>query len=63
MVIFLEFNTTKTVIEHQLRDYIEKIWKKGKLNQLNIVFNSKAFSSMQKPTNTEFISLIAEKIK
>lgn len=57
-----KYNTTTSIIEHTIRTCIDKVWKRSKLNKINEKLNIKFFSSLQRPSNAEFISLLAEKL-
>lgn len=57
-----KYNTSTSIIEHTIRTCIDKVWKRNKLNSVNEKLNIKFFSCLQKPSNAEFISLLAEKL-
>lgn len=57
-----KYNTTTSIVEHTIRDCINKVWKRSKLNGVNEKLDIKFFSNLQRPSNAEFISLLAEKL-
>jgi len=59
-IIAGECNTTKANVEHSIRHSIEVAWQSGKLVNINQIFNTKAFSGQYKPSNGEFISIVAK---
>lgn len=61
-IIAMEFNTKSTNIERAIRHAIEISWNKNKIVQLNDLFGIDIYSSKEKPTNSEFIALLAERI-
>ena len=61
-ILASKFQTTANIIEHKIRDCIENVWRKGKFRNINSKLNIQFFSSLQKPSNAEFINLIAEKV-
>ena len=54
--------TSPTKVERAIRHAIEVSVSRGKIEILNEIFNVKAFNVKDKPTNGEFIALIAEKL-
>lgn len=61
-ILASKFHTTANIIEHKIRDCIENVWRKGKFRNINSKLNIQFFSSLQRPSNAEFINLIAEKV-
>jgi hypothetical protein len=51
------------VIETGIRHAIEKSWAIGDISVLNDVFSYSYNSSKPNPSNTEYISMLAEKVK
>lgn len=58
--IAAQCNTTRANVEHSIRHSIEVAWQSGKLANINQIFHSNAFTSHYKPTNGEFISIVAK---
>ena len=56
------FNTTASKVERAIRHAIEVAWNRGKIEKINNLFGIKVYSSTEKPTNGEFIALIADKM-
>ena len=45
-----------------MRHAIEVAWNRGRLDSVNRMYGYKVFDAMDKPTNGEFISCVAEKL-
>ncbi len=58
-----EFDTTPSRVERAIRHAIEIAWDRGDLETLNAFFGFTVNTGKGKPTNSEFIALIADKIK
>lgn len=56
------FETTSSKVERAIRHAIEVAWNRGKIENINSVFGLKVYSSNDKPTNGEFIALVADKM-
>ena len=56
------FNTSASKVERAIRHAIEVAWNRGKIENINSVFGLKVYSSNEKPTNGEFIALVADKM-
>lgn len=57
-----KFNTTSSKVERAIRHAIEVAWNRGKIENINNIFGVKVYSSAEKPTNGEFIALLADKM-
>lgn len=57
-----QYNTTASKVERAIRHAIEVCWNRGKIDNINNLFGSKVFSKNDRPTNGEFIALIADKL-
>ncbi len=57
------FNTTPSRVERAIRHGIEVAWDRGDIDVLNQYFGHTTQKNKGKPTNSEFIALIADKIK
>ena len=57
------FNTTPSRVERAIRHVIEVAWDRGNPDVLNDLFGYTILSSKGKPTNSEFIAMIADKIR
>ena len=56
------FNTTPSKVERAIRHAIEVAWTRGKIENINSIFGYNIYSKNDKPTNGEFIALIADKL-
>ena len=57
-----KFGTTSSKVERAIRHAIEVAWNRGKIENINSVFGVKVYNSSEKPTNGEFIALLADKM-
>ncbi len=57
-----KFNTTASKVERAIRHAIEVAWNRGKIENINQIFGLKVYYGNEKPTNGEFIALLADKI-
>lgn len=58
-----KFNTTPSRVERAIRHAIEVAWTRGKVDTINEMFGHTINNSRGKPTNSEFIALIADKLR
>jgi two-component system, response regulator, stage 0 sporulation protein A len=58
-----EFKTTPTRVERGIRHAIEVAWARGAEDSLNKLFGWTARSTKDKPTNSEFIALVADRLR
>jgi len=58
----LKFATTPSRVERAIRHAIEIAWDRGDIDTLNSFFGYTINTGKGKPTNSEFIALIADKI-
>lgn len=56
------FMTSPSKVERAIRHAIEVAWNRGKIENINQIFGIKIYSPNEKPTNGEFIALIADKM-
>lgn len=56
------FETSASKVERAIRHAIEVAWNRGKIENINSVFGLKVYNSNEKPTNGEFIALVADKM-
>ncbi|MBQ9931876.1 MAG: sporulation transcription factor Spo0A, partial [Firmicutes bacterium] len=56
-------NTTPSRVERAIRHAIEVAWNRGKLETLNSLFGYTVHNDKGKPTNSEFIAIIADKLR
>ena len=57
-----KFGTTASKVERAVRHAIEVAWNRGKIEDIGNVCGVKVYSSNEKPTNGEFIALVADKM-
>ncbi len=57
------FNTTPSRVERAIRHAIEVAWDRGDTEVLNSFFGYTIANSKGKPTNSEFIAMIADKLR
>lgn len=57
-----EFETSPSKVERAIRHAIEVAWNRGRIENLNSVFGVSFYMSGDKPTNGEFIALVADRI-
>lgn len=57
------YKTTPSRVERAIRHAIEVAWGRGKLDTINELFGYTVDASKGKPTNSEFVALIADKIR
>jgi two-component system, response regulator, stage 0 sporulation protein A len=58
-----KFNTAPSRVERGIRHAIELAWERGQKDTLKRIFGYSMNIESQKPTNSEFIAVIADKLK
>lgn len=56
------FDTTASKVERAIRHAIEVSWTRGKIENINKLFGFNVYGKNDKPTNGEFIALVADKL-
>lgn len=56
------YETSPSKVERAIRHAIEVAWSRGKIENINSVFGIKVYNANEKPTNGEFIALVADKM-
>ena len=56
------FDTTASKVERAIRHAIEVAWNRGRIESINNILGVRAYVGAEKPTNGEFIALIADKM-
>lgn len=56
------FDTTPSKVERAMRHAIEVAWTRGRLDAVNQMYGCRVFSREDKPTNGEFIAMVADKL-
>ncbi|MEG2429921.1 MAG: sporulation initiation factor Spo0A C-terminal domain-containing protein, partial [Oscillospiraceae bacterium] len=57
------FNTTSSRVERAIRHAIEIAWDRGDVDTLTLYFGYTINNSRGKPTNSEFIAMVSDKIR
>jgi len=57
-----KFNTTPSKVERAIRHAIDVAWSRGKAEGINQAFGYTVYGKYDKPTNGEFIALVADKL-
>ncbi|OPJ56956.1 sporulation transcription factor Spo0A [Alkalithermobacter paradoxus] len=58
-----EFNTTPSRVERAIRHAIEVAWSRGKVDTINQLFGYTVHNTKGKPTNSEFIAMVSDKLR
>ena len=58
-----KYKTTSSSVERAIRHAIEVAWNKGQIDVLEDMFGYTISAGKGKPTNSEFIALIADKLR
>ncbi|MBU5677553.1 sporulation transcription factor Spo0A [Alkaliphilus sp. MSJ-5] len=58
-----KFNTTSSRVERAIRHAIEVAWSRGKVDTINNLFGYTVHNDKGKPTNSEFIAMVADKLR
>lgn len=61
--IAMKYETTPSRVERAIRHAIEVAWSRGRMETLDALFGYTINTGKGKPTNSEFIALIADKIR
>lgn len=56
------YNTSSSKVERAIRHAIEVAWNRGRIERINDIFGFNVFTKQDKPTNGEFIALVADKL-
>ena len=62
-VVAKQYNTTASRVERAIRHAIEVAWDRGDVDVLSSYFGYTIQAQRGKPTNSEFIAMIADKLK
>jgi two-component system, response regulator, stage 0 sporulation protein A len=58
-----KFNTTASRVERAIRHAIEVAWSRGNIDSISNLFGYTVSQSKAKPTNSEFIAMVADKLR
>ena len=57
-----KFSTTSSKVERAIRHAIEVAWNRGRIDAINAIFGARIYLGNEKPTNSEFVALVADKL-
>lgn len=60
--IATKYKTTACRVERAIRHALEVSYNKGKIVNINEIFGLKIFDKYDKPTNSEFVALVADRL-
>lgn len=60
--IATHFQTSSSKVERAIRHAIEVAWARGRIENINQIFGFNIYNKNDKPTNGEFIALVADKL-
>ncbi len=61
-MIGAKYNTSPSKVERAIRHAIEVAWNRGRIENINNILGVRAYIGAEKPTNGEFIALVADKM-
>lgn len=57
-----KFNTSSSKVERAIRHAIEVAWNRGRTDAISSIFGARVYIGSERPTNSEFIALVADKL-
>ncbi len=57
-----KYSTSASKVERAIRHAIEVAWNRGRIDTINSILGVRAYVGAEKPTNGEFIALVADKM-
>lgn len=57
-----KYETSASKVERAIRHAIEVAWNRGRIENINSILGVRAYVGAEKPTNGEFIALVADKM-
>ncbi|MDE6867781.1 MAG: sporulation transcription factor Spo0A [Clostridia bacterium] len=57
-----KFETSASKVERAIRHAIEVAWNRGRTEAISSIFGAKVYIGNERPTNSEFIALVADKL-
>lgn len=57
-----KYSTSASKVERAIRHAIEVAWNRGRVEAINSVFGVRVYIGAERPTNSEFIALVADKL-
>ena len=61
-MIGVKYSTSASKVERAIRHAIEVAWNRGRIENINNILGVRAYIGAEKPTNGEFIALVADKM-
>lgn len=58
-----KYNTTSSRVERAIRHAIEVAWSRGQIDSINKIFGYTVHNEKGKPTNSEFIAMVADRLR
>lgn len=58
-----KYNTTSSRVERAIRHAIEVAWSRGQIESINKIFGYTIHNEKGKPTNSEFIAMVADRLR
>ena len=58
-----KYKTTSSSVERAIRHAIEVAWNRGNIDAIDDIFGYTISASKAKPTNSEFIAMISDKLR
>lgn len=58
-----KYNTTASRVERAIRHAIEVAWSRGNIESISTLFGYTVSMTKAKPTNSEFIAMVADKLR
>ena len=60
--IAMRYSTTSSKVERAIRHAIEVAWNRGRTDAISSIFGARVYIGNERPTNSEFIALVADKL-
>ena len=57
-----KYETTASKVERAIRHAIEVAWNRKRIEAINAIFGARIYLGSEKPTNSEFVALVADKL-
>ena len=57
-----KFETSASKVERAIRHAIELAWNRGRIDAISAIFGVRVYIGSERPTNSEFIALVADKL-
>jgi two-component system response regulator (stage 0 sporulation protein A) len=61
--IAIQYNTSASRVERAIRHAIEVAWTRGNIDSISLLFGYTVNISKTKPTNSEFIAMVADRLR